>query len=363
VDFSIDTHNDVDRHRWLDVSQRGLRRPAGVISEFYLDMKLGRVDLRAGKQEIRWGRVDGFNPTDNLLPYDYLDTLSDNRLAVPALKADAYFGKTQFEADWVPFYTPTRLPLLGQRWFPGLPSSAQLPLFPESEPVDLSLTYQDAGGPLPARTLGNGQWGVRWNQLVPRAEFSLSYFDGFDDLAFFRSSILAIEPAPRPQALISLSREYYRVRVAGADFASELGPVGIRGELGYFDQTDPANLDHLLFVVGVDRSLGDWFVVVQYAGQKVSGPVPKGPVFPDLGLRSTMLWRIERTLGPSTTFEIRGALRLLDGDFLIQPLYSVALANNWRLSVGATFFGGPEDGYLGQFRDNSHLTVQLRYTF
>jgi hypothetical protein len=133
--------------------------------------------------------------------------------------------------------------------------------------------------------------------------------------------------------------------------------------MAYFDQTDPANLDRLLFVVGLDRSWGDWFAIVQYAGQKVSGPVPNEPVFPDLGLRSTMLWRIERTLGPSGSFEVKGALRLRDGDFLIQPFYSIALANKWRLRIGATLFGGPEDGYLGQFRDNSHLILQPRYSF
>src|SRR5215510_8713387 len=34
-DFRLDTHLDVDRHRWLDLSQRGLRQPAGAINEFY----------------------------------------------------------------------------------------------------------------------------------------------------------------------------------------------------------------------------------------------------------------------------------------------------------------------------------------
>jgi hypothetical protein len=163
--------------------------------------------------------------------------------------------------------------------------------------------------------------------------------------------------------LISLGREYYRVRVAGADFASHLGPFGIRGEAAYFDQTDPANRDHLLFVVGLDRSWGDWFAIVQYAGQRVSGNLAGTALFPDLGLGSAMLYRIERTLGPSRSIEVKGAVRLRDGDFYLQPLYNVALANNWRLKIGATLFGGPRDAYLGQFRDNGHLTMQLRYTF
>ena len=363
VDFRLDTHLDVDRHEWTDLLQGGLRRPAGALTECYLDMSLGRLDLRAGTQEIRWGRADGFNPTDNLIPYDYLDTFDAERLAVPALKGDFYVGGTRFEAAWVPFYAPSRLPLLGQRWFPSLPATIQAPPGPGMDPTTIELTYQDSGGPLPARTFDNGQWGVRWNQLVPHAEFSFSYFDGFDDIAFFRPSPLPLSPPPHPRVLVSLGREYYRVRVAGADFASQLGPFGLRGEVAYFDQTDPANLDHLLYVVGLDRSWGDWFAIIQYAGQNVSGTVPDTAIFPDLALRSTILCRVERTLGPSRSIEVKGALRLRDGDFFVQPLYNVALANKWRLKIGATIFGGPGDEYFGQFRENGHLMMELRYTF
>jgi hypothetical protein len=351
LDFRIDTHRDVSRRDWFELGDRGVRQPAGALSELYADLKLGHLDLRLGKQQIRWGRADGFNPTDNLNPYDYLDTFADRRIAVPAVKADAFFGRAHFEGAWLPFYTPTRLPLIGQRWFPRLPTGT---------PVQ-QIQYHDLGGPVPAGTLGNGQWAVRYNQIIPGAEFSVSYFDGFDDLPFFRASgtPLLAEQAIR----VDLRREYFRVHVVGADFASGIGPVGIRGEAAYFDQTDPLNLDHLLFVIGLDKSWGDWFAIVQYAGQKVSGRVEPAAVFPDLGLRSTLLYRVERTLGPDRTFEIKGALRLRDGDFLIQPLYSVALSNKWRLKIGTTLFAGASDGYLGQFRYNSHLNLSVTYTF
>lgn len=155
-DFQLDTHHDVDRDRWFDLSQRGLRRPAGALSELYLDAKLGRVDLRVGKQQIRWGRADGFNPTDNLIPYDYLDTFSDVRVAVPALKTDIYLAQTNLEFVWIPFYTPTRLPLLGQRWFPHLPSQALISENQNMVPVDLR--YQDQ--PRSNACADTGQWAV-----------------------------------------------------------------------------------------------------------------------------------------------------------------------------------------------------------
>jgi len=362
LDFGLDTHRNVDRRRWTDLSQQGLLQPAGSVTEFYVDAKLGKADLRLGKQEIRWGRADGFNPTDNLVPYNYLDTFSDQRIAVPALKADIYVKQARFEAAWIPFYTPTRLPLLNQRWFPRLPARTFIPV--DGERVEAGLFYRDGRLALPPRTFGNGQWGARWNQLVPRAEFSISYFDGFDDIAFFRPEAAPLpELAQTPRLLVRLNREYHRVRIVGADFASGFGPLGIRGEMAYFDQTDPGNRDHLLFVLGLDRTWGDWFAIIQYAGQKVSQKLAGSAVFPDLGLRSTALLRIERNMGPSRSFEMKVALRLRDGDFMLQPFYNVALSNRWRLKVGATLFGGTREGFLGQYRDSSHLNLQLRYTF
>jgi hypothetical protein len=360
LDFRLDTHGDVDRHRWLDFAQRGLLQPAGAVRELYADLKVGHVDLRIGKQEIRWGRADGFNPTDNLVPYDYLNTFADERIPVGAAKADCYVRGARFEAVWLPSFTPSRLPRVGQRWFPSLPSTATGSGAPDTAPIPLS--YGDGSTTYPARTLGNSQWALRWNQLVPRAEFSVSYFDGLDDLPYF-----TITPQPFPEAapstLILLNRSFYRVQVAGADFASSIGPFGVRAEAAFFNQNDPANHDHFLFVAGVDRTWGDWFVILQYTDQAVAGTVSNTAVFPDLGLKSTMLLRVERTLAPAASVELKSALQLRNGDFLLQALYSRALTNDWRLKIGTTLFVGPRETYLGQFRDNGYLNLQLTYSF
>jgi hypothetical protein len=334
------------------------------LRELYVTAKLGAVDVRLGKQEIRWGRADGFNPTDNLMPYDYLNIVAEERIPVPAVKVDAYIRDTRLEAAWIPWFTPTRLPLLNQRWFPRLPTSTQLPLGPMGEVVDVDLTFQDGHVDFPARTFSNGQWGLRWNQLVSGGEFSLSYFDGFDDLPVFQpTASLLPSLEPRPQVLVTLNREYHRLRVFGADFASALGPFGVRGELAYFDQTGPINRDRLVFIVGLDRTWGDWFAIVQYTDQIPARDFQDGLVFPDQGLRASILYRIERTLSASQSIDIKGGIGVRDRGFLVQMGYSVALADAWRLKAGITLLGGPRTSYLGQYRDNNSVNLQLRYSF
>ncbi len=366
VDFRLDTHDNVDRGRWFDVDQRGVRQPAGALRELYGTVKLGSVDVRLGKQEIRWGRADGFNPTDNLVPYDYLNVVAEERIPVPAVKADAYIGNTRLETAWIPWFTPTRLPLLHQRWFPRLPTSTKAPLGPMGEEIDVDLTFQDGRIDFPARTFSNGQWGVRWNQVLRGGEFSLSYFDGFDDFPLFRPTTELLPPvAVRPRLLVTLDREYHRMRVLGADFASELGPFGVRGELAYFDveHTAPINRDRLTFVIGVDRTWGDWFAIVQYTDQIPARDVQGAPIFPDRGLRSSIVYRIERTLSAAQSIELKGAIGVREGDVLVQVGHSIALADAWRLKTGVTFLSGPQTSYLGQYRNNNYLNLQLRYSF
>jgi hypothetical protein len=86
-------------------------------------------------------------------------------------------------------------------------------------------------------------------------------------------------------------------------------------------------------------------------------------IFPDQGLRASILYRIERTLSASQSVELKGVIGLRDPDFLVQLGHSLALSDAWKLKTGVTFLGGPRASYLGQYRDNNYLSVQLRYSF
>lgn len=65
------------------------------LREAYVDVRLGRLDLRLGKQIIVWGRADRLNPTDNLTPRNF--TLlapddNDQRVGITGMKASYYLG-------------------------------------------------------------------------------------------------------------------------------------------------------------------------------------------------------------------------------------------------------------------------------
>ncbi|MBI4483834.1 MAG: hypothetical protein HY652_13225 [Acidobacteria bacterium] len=120
--------------------------------------------------------ADGWNPTDNLVPFDYLHIYDEECIPVPVVRADYAWRRSTLQAIWLPVFTPTRLPLLGQCWFPKLPSEATVPTGP---PVPVAVRFRQGPRLLPARTFENSQWAIRWDQLVRGFECSVSYFDGF----------------------------------------------------------------------------------------------------------------------------------------------------------------------------------------
>jgi len=362
-DFRLDTDAEVAKGKWFDLAQRGLRRPAGAPGELYVDLTAGPLDVRVGTQEIHWGRADGLNPTSNVNPYDYTYPFSLQRIGVPAIRVQTERGHTSLDAAWVPFFTPSRLPLLGKRWYPLLPATAPAPLGPAGEEIPVAVDYREGTRSFPARTLGNGQWGLRWSQIVPGGEFSVSFLDAFNDVGFITTSATLESVTPLPRLAVALDRSYFRMRVVGADFASELGPVGVRGEMAYVDETDPSDLDRFVYVVGVDRRWADWFVIVQFA-DRIGGSQPPGtPVFPNLGLRATLLSRVERTIDPTQSLELKAAVGLHDGDFLMQLSYDRSITDTWKLTISGALVGGSRAGFLGQYRGNNALSLRLRRSF
>src|SRR5687768_6141111 len=68
---------------------------AGELREAFVDLRLGRLDVRAGRQIIAWGRADGVNPTDTLSGHDLTLLVpddADRRLGTTAVRASYYLN-------------------------------------------------------------------------------------------------------------------------------------------------------------------------------------------------------------------------------------------------------------------------------
>jgi hypothetical protein len=140
ADVRANTHEQVDARARLDVDDRGVKRPLFGVRRFSAAATHGPFTLEAGRQFIRWGKTDIVTPTDHFAPRDFINVVSSEFLAVTGVRAMASSRADTFDVVWVPWFTPSRMPLTDQRWTVLPPAAAGLtlrslaPVMPERGP-------------------------------------------------------------------------------------------------------------------------------------------------------------------------------------------------------------------------------------
>src|ERR1700683_364051 len=144
-DARFDRHEQTARSADLDWRDRTLRRPALALREFNATITKGKLTAEFGKQFIRWGKADILNPTDRFAPKDFLTVTDPDFLAVLAARVIYDTGTDSFDLVWQPGFTPSRRPLLNERW-------TVLP------PAVDGLALVDLGSQFPGRSAFGAPW-------------------------------------------------------------------------------------------------------------------------------------------------------------------------------------------------------------
>ena len=172
--FDLTQRAQVDPFWWeLDAAYFDLRDLGGIEG----------LDLRAGRQVIRWGTADQFNPTNNLNPLDLRDPLLfGQNLANNAIKLDYNLGKdVVLTGVWVPVFRTTQLPLFGLKVLSD-PAAARRRFGPSlldsfGDPVALGIQY-DLRTNTPETSLRNSMAAAKVAFKLLGMDLSLSYFKG-----------------------------------------------------------------------------------------------------------------------------------------------------------------------------------------
>jgi hypothetical protein len=172
IDLRLDTHHQVDRDLKLSWSDREIRRPLADIRRLSAIYHDGPITFEAGKQFVRGGKTDILTPTDRFAPRDYLEVVDNDFLPITAARLTYEKNSNTLDVVWSPRFTPSRIPLLNQRW----------------TIVPAGVTIRDAGAEFP----GGSQIGARWNH-VGNVEYALSVFHGFNHLPSFEATPLAVQ--------------------------------------------------------------------------------------------------------------------------------------------------------------------------
>jgi hypothetical protein len=300
----------------------------------------GKFTLDVGKQFSRWGKTDIVTPTDRFAPRDFLNVIDTELLAITAIRGVAQAGDGTFEVVWTPRFTPSRIPLLQQRWTVVPPGAAAIPIL-------------DAGANLPS----GSEAGVRWSHVGQGIDYSLSYFDGFNHLPAIRSEHSLTPPQ------IAITRLYPAIRSYGGDLAAPAPWFTVKTEAAYVTSGNHLADDYVLYVLQLERQSGEWVFVGGYAGEVVVRAGTSLVFAPDRGLSRAVIARASYTLDPNRSVAFEGAARQNGRGVYARAEYSQARGQHWRATIAAVAIGGHADDFLGQYRRNSHATLTLRYHF
>lgn len=339
-DARLDTDGQVARSWTVDVRDRTRKRPALSIRSLNATLYRGRFTLDLGKQFIRWGKADIVNPTDRFAPRDYLTVTSDEWLAVTGVRLAWGDDSDSVEGVWVPWFTPSRIPLYDTRWA----------VLPDQAGFDLL----DAGATYP----GGGQWGARWSHLADGYEFSLSYYDGYSHLPVLEAQT---HPVFTPLPALALAQRFPRVRMAGGDMAWPLPWATLKTEAGYFLSDDVD--EYVQYVIQVERQQGELLLIGGYAGEIVTTRRTKTSFAPDRGLSEAFLSRASYAIDATRSVIAEAAVRWDFSGMWLSGEFSQAVGGHWRATMAGTFIRGEPDDFLGQYRLNSHVSVRVRCSF
>jgi hypothetical protein len=354
LDLRLNTHDQVQRSWRIDLTDRTILRPAVSVRRLSATMARGPITIDAGKQFIRWGKTDIVTPTDHFAPRDFLNVVNSEFLAVWGARGVVQVGAHTIDLVWVPTLTPSRIPLLNQRWAPA----------PELPP---GAALADLGALIPE----GSQAGVRYSHIADRLEYSVSVFNGFNHLPNIEASpLFSAEHAPTPTfvvppgaVLIGVRRVYPTMRSYGADLALPTRWFAIKGEAAYSTSDTPGTDDYLLYVIQLERQSGEWQFVGGYAGEVVTARRAAVTFAPDRGLARAIIARAAYTIGPNRNVGFEGAVRQNGRGVYSKVEYSQAYGQHWRATIGGILIGGHSDDFLGQYNHNSHIAVALRYSF
>ncbi len=339
-DGRFDSHHEVDRSLHLDWADRGLQRPALSVRELNVTYTHKRLTVTAGKQFVRWGKADILNPTDRFAPRDYLDVSEPDFLAIDAVRVVYDSGLNSLDVIWQPRFTPSRIPLLDQRWT-ILPTEAQ------------SLLYADFGSIFPGRQAE----GIRWDHAGSTIEYSFNFYNGTENLPQF-----LLPPIGSPYAF-AIERFFPQLTSWGADAAAPLSWVTVKGETEFFTSKDKRSDEFLLYVLQLEKQVRELSLVGGYSGEIVVES--RSPLFfnPERGFARSFIGRAQYSIDPRRELTAQGIVRQNGKGELLELNYSETFGQHWRATVGYTFIGGVDSDFIGEYHENSHATVALRYSF
>lgn len=321
------------------------------LQEAYFNYTNSVLDIRAGRQIVVWGVVDGLRVTDLISPVDYTEFMSsdydDLRMAVDGFRIKYPGERVNAEIVYVPVPRYFQMPIQEDNpWRPNMPENATFD-FPEG----------------PDARFKNGDFGTRLSFFLSNFDFSVSA------LHTHNQSPVTVASYDIEKDSIIIHGVHETMTMFGGDISMPLGEFVIRAEvaeylgeaLGYRSNFDYARKNTFNALGGIDWYAGNnWTFMVQYLHKYIADYSDELSAEKNT---SEMTFRISKELLNNTLkLSLYGMFDIDNLAYYGRASGDYALTDQVTLSAGYDHFGGKR-GQLAQYKKNREVWAKAKYYF
>ncbi len=341
----------------IDVFYDAIEKRADFdVREAYIDLNMGKADIRAGRQIITWGVGDLLFIND-VFPKDWVAFLSGQPLQY--LK----FGSDAINVNFFPKFASIQLIAIPFYQADILPRGERLVAFDPLPTMTIRKEVQ------PEQTLENTQIATRLYRYLGNFDASLYFYRGFWGSP--PGMIVDVDEG-------SLTFTHPRLNVYGGSLQGAFLNGVLSLEAGYYDSRDDSDgtnpgieNSQIRFLTGCQRALGENLTLgFQYYGERIqeyssyernlpAAFPPRKELRHTLSLRITQLLKYQAVRLSFFAFYSPN-----ERDYYMNPEIRYELGNGLWAAAGGIVLGGERDHtFFGQFEKNDNVYMVLRYGF
>jgi len=332
--------------------------------EAYLNYASGNLNLKLGKQVIRWGKGDQINPTDNFTPEDLTEYVNlrraERKIPIWMTKVNYSLYPYRLEAIWIPIFVPSLVPYSLSDW-----ESYYHHYYRSSVLFNLERPER------PGQYFNSPVAALKLIKNTSNYDISLSYAYHYDEFPTFHVS----SPLRRIGIFdgYDVYQRYHRQHTIGSDFETLIGKIGLWSEFAYTfgdyfvsyaaKHSDAAvKKDVLNGVMGADYTFkNDIYVNAQYIMQYIPG---RESQMASRRYEDHILCRVSRQFfNDNLLLQASTRIFFIDTDYYYNLKCEYKVTDWLKLTLGYDYYFGEKVGTLGQYDDNDQFYAKVKISF
>ncbi|MBP7886797.1 MAG: hypothetical protein KA076_06575 [Candidatus Marinimicrobia bacterium] len=342
------------------------------LREVYIDIYSNWLDLRIGKQQVVWGKTDGYfindivNPLD--LSYFLLQDFDDIRMATTMLNAKLHYSNHSLEVLVIPEFKPMNL-LFEGAW--GYKRPQMMEYVSPLGTIVLPLHYQNEQ--IPDLSLKNAEYGLKLNTWFLRTDLAFLYLRSREDKPVYFTEL--VNDSSGLPIRVDLTPTHPWQNFFGLNFSKPIGAFVFRGEGGYYPERHFNTQDmnyltkgmiierpFLQFMLGGDYQLTSALdLSVQGINERILDYKEGIQADENVTIGTVMLRGhfVNETVSPLIlvmyNFEDYSSLTRLSIDW--------NYADSFTITAGVDLLAGKSDTIFGMFAKNDNVYLKFKYAF